>query len=206
MHPAYIWWKQAQEARRAHHESHCGDSAEAGEGPDEGGRHRGRHRGRHDHGRGSPFGGNPFGGNPFGGNPFEHMREHAEHAWAGGFGDHHHGPGGGLGVRRPLRFLAHKLDLREEQVTELAAILNELKTERAQAEVDDRRTVAGLADAVAAETFDDARAKEAGEARVKSAENLRQAVAKALGKIHALLDAEQRTQFAYLIRTGVLSL
>jgi Spy/CpxP family protein refolding chaperone len=102
--------------------------------------------------------------------------------------------------------LAHKLDLREEQVTELAAILNELKTERAQAEVDDRRTVAGLADAVAAETFDDARAKEAGEARVKSAENLRQAVAKALGKIHALLDAEQRARLAYLIRTGVLTL
>jgi Spy/CpxP family protein refolding chaperone len=102
--------------------------------------------------------------------------------------------------------LAHKLDLREEQVTELAAILNELKTERAQAEVDDRRTVAGLADAVAAEMFDDARAQQAGEARVKSAENLRLAVAKALGKIHALLDAEQRTRLAYLIRTGVLSL
>jgi Spy/CpxP family protein refolding chaperone len=188
MHPAYIWWKQAQEARRAHHESYCGD-----QGGDEG-RHRGHHRGHHGH------------GGPFGGNPFDHLREHAEQAWTGGFGDHHHGGGGGLGVRRPLRFLAHKLDLREEQVTELAAILNELKTERAQAEVDDRRTVAGLADAVAAETFDDARAKEAGEARVKSAENLRQAVAKALGKIHALLDAEQRSRFAYLIRTGVLSL
>jgi Spy/CpxP family protein refolding chaperone len=194
MHPAYIWWKQAQEARRSHHESHCGDHGE-----------RGRSRGRHHHGEPGHHGPSPFGENPFGGNPFEHLHQHAEHAWAGGFGDHH-GGGGGLGVRRPLRFLAHKLDLREEQVTELAAILNELKTERAQAEVDDRRTVAGLADAVAAETFDDARAKEAGEARVKSAENLRQAVAKALGKIHALLDSEQRSRFAYLIRTGVLSL
>ena len=47
---------------------------------------------------------------------------------------------GGFGVRRPLRFLAHKLELDEKQITELARILDELKTERAQAAVDDRRT------------------------------------------------------------------
>ena len=34
-------------------------------------------------------------------------------------------------MRRPLRFLAHKLDLDEKQVTELARILDELKIERA---------------------------------------------------------------------------
>src|SRR5207245_5643235 len=49
------------------------------------------------------------------------------------------GPGGGFGVRRPLRFLAHKLDLDEKPVVLLAGILDELKTERAQAAVDDRR-------------------------------------------------------------------
>jgi len=38
------------------------------------------------------------------------------------------GGGGGLGVRRPLRFLAHKLELRETQVASLAKILNDLKT------------------------------------------------------------------------------
>src|SRR5262245_16435497 len=54
-----------------------------------------------------------------------------------------------FGVRRPLRLLAYKLDLDAEQVSELARILNELKTERAQAEVDDRRTVATFADALA---------------------------------------------------------
>jgi len=119
---------------------------------------------------------------------------------------HHHDDGGGFGVRRPLRFLAHKLDLSESQVTELANILHDLKTERAQAEVDDRRTLAAFADAVAGNSFDEARAKEGGELRTKSAERLREAVTRALGRIHALLDDEQRGRLAYLIRTGVLSL
>ena len=44
--------------------------------------------------------------------------------------------GSGFGVRRPLRFLAHKLELDDRQIGELARILDELKTERAQAEVD----------------------------------------------------------------------
>ena len=48
-------------------------------------------------------------------------------------------PGGPFGVRRPLRFLAYKLDLDEAQTAELAAILDDLKTERAQAAVDQRR-------------------------------------------------------------------
>ena len=75
----------------------------------------------------------------------------------------------GFGVRRPLRFLAHKLDLNEKQVTELARILDELKIERAQAEVDDRRALAEFADSVAGETFDAAKADSAGERRIQSA-------------------------------------
>ena len=61
---------------------------------------------------------------------------------APGFGDEGFGPGGGFGVRRPLRFLAHKLDLDNDQVVQLARILDELKIERAQAAVDDRRALA----------------------------------------------------------------
>ncbi len=116
------------------------------------------------------------------------------------------GGGGAFGVRRPLRFLAYKLNLKEEQVAQLAKILDELKTERAQAAVDDRRTVAAFADAIGLEKFDEARAKEGGDLRVKSAERLRDAVVKALGRIHALLDSAQRAELAYLIRTGVLSI
>jgi Spy/CpxP family protein refolding chaperone len=112
--------------------------------------------------------------------------------------------GGGFGVRRPLRFLAHRLALNDDQLAEMARILDELKTERAQAEVDRRRSVAAFADALASDTFDAAKAGQGGEQRVKSAERLRDAVVKALQQIHAVLNAEQRVQLAYLIRTGTL--
>ncbi len=111
---------------------------------------------------------------------------------------------GSFGVRRPLRFMAHKLDLDDRQVAELAKILDELKTERAQAAVDRRRTVAAFADALAGDAFDAAKAAEGGALRVQSADRLREAVLKALGRIHALLNAEQRVRLAYLIRTGTL--
>jgi len=138
-----------------------------------------RHGGRHGHGPGYGGGGD----------------EEAE-----GFG------GGPFGVRRPLRFLAYKLELDEKQVAELARILDDLKTERAQGEVDRRRSLSGFADAVAGPTFDATRAKESAALRVATAERLRDAVTGALGRLHALLDNDQRERLAYLIRTGVLSL
>jgi Spy/CpxP family protein refolding chaperone len=112
--------------------------------------------------------------------------------------------GGGFGVRRPLRFLAYRLGLAEPQVEALAAILNDLKTERAQAAVDERRSLAAFADAMAGETFDEAATREAASRRTQSADAVHQAVARALAHIHALLDAEQRQKFAYLLRTGAL--
>ena len=120
--------------------------------------------------------------------------------WHGGGWGQGGGPGGGddgdgegfgggvFGVRRPLRFLAYKLELEERQVAELARVLDELKTERAQGEVDRRRSLTAFADAVGGEAFDEARAKEAGALRVSTAERLRDAVVKALGRIHALLE------------------
>ena len=138
--------------------------------------------------------------------------------WAGGYGRGGHGGGGpeegegegfgggAFGVRRPLRFLAYKLELDERQVAELAKILDELKTERAQAEVDRRRSLSAFADAVAGDTFDDGKAKQAAGARVATAERLRDAVTSALGRLHALLEKDQRERLAYLIRTGVLTL
>jgi hypothetical protein len=131
-----------------------------------------------------------------GGPPWEQVRR-----WAGG------GDGGGeFGVRRPLRFLAYKLELDEKQVGDLARILNELKTERAQAEVDERRTTAAFADAVGGGAFDEGKAGEGGALRVQSAEKLKNAVQKALREIHAVLSDEQRQRLAYLIRTGVVTL
>jgi Spy/CpxP family protein refolding chaperone len=114
--------------------------------------------------------------------------------------------GGAFGVRRPLRFLAYKLELNEEQVAALARILDDLKTERAQAAVDHRRTTAAFADAVAGESFDASAVTAAAASRVTSAERLRDAVVASLAKIHALLDPEQRAKLAYLLRTGALSM
>ncbi len=127
-------------------------------------------------------------------------------AGGGGGGDGDGFGGGAFGVRRPLRFLAYKLELDERQVAELARILDELKTERAQGEVDRRRTLSAFADAVGGETFDQARAKEAADLRVATAERLRAAVMKALAQIHGLLENDQRERLAYLIRTGALVL
>ncbi len=109
-------------------------------------------------------------------------------------------------MRRPLRFLAWKLQLDEAQVAEFATLLNELKTERAQAAVDDRRALTAFADAVAGETFEAARAAEAQRLRVQSAERLQGTILKTIEGMHARLDPEQRARLAYLIRTGTLLL
>lgn len=114
--------------------------------------------------------------------------------------------GGSFGVRRPLRFMAWKLELDEEQVDKMAAILADLKTERAQAAVDYQRSVGNFADVLAPETFDKEAAKTAANARVVTAERLRDAVVKALEKTHALLTPEQRKQLAYLLRSGQLTI
>lgn len=134
-------------------------------------------------------------------------RDPGTRSWEGPAEAMDEGPfGGGFGVRRPLRFLAHRLDLDDRQIGEMARILDELKTERAQAEVDRRRTLSAFADALSGEAFDDAKAREGGDLRGQSAERMRDAVLKALRQIHAVLNAEQRVQLAYLIRTGTLSL
>jgi len=117
---------------------------------------------------------------------------------------HHHYPGERFGVRRPLRFLAWKLGLDERQVPELATILNDLKTERAQAEVDDRRALALLADASEAETFDRDKAAEATRLRTQSAERVQSKVVESLTRIHQHLNPDQRARLAYLLRTGTL--
>ena len=112
--------------------------------------------------------------------------------------------GGPFGVRRPLRFLAHKLDLSEKQVDELAKVLSDLKTERAQAAVDQRRTTSAFADAMTDEAFDAAKVEAIADERVKSQERLRGAIVAALRRIHALLSPDQRSRIAYLLRTGAL--
>jgi Spy/CpxP family protein refolding chaperone len=145
--------------------------------------------------------------------PGHHQAEQFEDAGPGEFAGPWEGPSmrhgfgeDSFGVRRPLRFLAHKLELSDEQIAQLARILDELKTERAQASVDDRRTLADFADAISGDAFDSQRAASAGQRRADSAQRLREAVNKALEQLHALLNPQQRSRLSYLIRAGVLSL
>jgi Spy/CpxP family protein refolding chaperone len=190
MHPGFFgWWKKG-----------CGPSAHGPEDHASHGRGCGPGHHHHWHGGGDGAFAGWHGGPPWG----------RGHGPGGGHGPHHgppeHDEGGGFGVKRPLRFLAWKLELEEEQVKKLATILDDLKTERAQASVDNRRSIAGFAEAVESATFDEAKAKGAGDTRVMSAERLRDAVVQALSKIHAILDDEQRKRLAYLLRTGTLSI
>jgi Spy/CpxP family protein refolding chaperone len=111
----------------------------------------------------------------------------------------------GLGVRRPLRFLTWKLDLTSDQVAAVARILERLKIERAQAEVEQRRSASALADAMAADTFDSAAASVATEHRATSAGAVQAAVARSLGELHATLEPDQRRRLAMLIRTRAIT-
>ena len=113
---------------------------------------------------------------------------------------------GPFGVRRPLRFLAHKLELDEKQFGELARILDGLKTERAQAAVDDRRALSDFAEAMAGDAFDGAKMEAAAKRRVESTARVGEALSRSLREIHTLLSPQQRGRFAYLVRTGVLTL
>ncbi len=195
MHPGIVSWWHGQRAGHGHPGHGHPGHGHPGHGHLS---HRHSGYGHADHGCGShgwaAASCGPAGG---GGGGFD---EGEGGGGGGGFDD----GGGGFGVRRPLRFLAYKLGLDDRQVAELARVLNELKTERAQAEVDRRRTVAAFADAIAGEMFDATRASEGGQLRVTSAERLRTAVVTALQEIHGLLDEDQRKRLAYLIRTGTL--
>ena len=139
-----------------------------------------------------------------------HGTTHPFRPWEGRFasGSGHYASMGSssFGVRRPLRFLAYKLDLDEAQVGAMARILDELKTERAQADVDARRAASAFAESVEGSSFDEVKAAEGATSRAGGAERVRAAVVKALREIHAVLSPEQRTRLAYLIRTGALSL
>lgn len=121
----------------------------------------------------------------------------------GGGGDDD--PGAGLGVRRPLRYLAWKLDLTAEQLEGAARILERLKIERAQAAVDQRRSAADLADAIEHEAFDNTQADAATEKRVSAALAVQRAVAKALAELHGILEPDQRRRLAMLIRTRAIT-
>ena len=113
---------------------------------------------------------------------------------------------GGFGVRRPLRYLGYQLDLDEDQMRKVAAILDRLKVEREQGSLDEKKTVSELANIVTKEDVSVDELREVLKPRIDSAGRLQLAVARAMLEMVALLDADQREEFAYLLRNGTLHL
>ena len=111
-----------------------------------------------------------------------------------------HGSGGPLGGRRPLRFLARRLGLDDDQIATLARVLGDLKIEREQMALDSRRAAARFADALAADEFDEKRVSEAQTIRADAQKRYIDAFARGLRDIHAALTPEQRSRMSLLLR------
>jgi hypothetical protein len=119
---------------------------------------------------------------------------------------HHDSGGSGFGVRRPLRYLTHHLELDESQVRRMATVLNSLKTEREQVVLDEKRTVAAMANLLESGTPTLDEVREVLDVRVKSAELLKEETAKSVVAISDFLDEDQRQEFIKLLLTNSFSL
>ena len=113
---------------------------------------------------------------------------------------------GGFGVRRPLRYLSYHLDLDESQRRQLAACFERIKLEREQAELDHKKTDVSLAAEFMRVEVSVEDLRQAQAPRAQADANLQTVVAKELYEIASILDAEQREEFAHLLRTGVIKL
>ena len=106
----------------------------------------------------------------------------------------------------PLRHLTYRLDLNESPKRRMATALNQLKTEREQVELIEKRTVAALASLLEAGTPTLAEAKEVLNDRVDSAEHLRDETAKAVVANSDFLDDDQRDKSIEMLLTGAIAL
>ena len=135
---------------------------------------------------------------------------HRRHEFARTHGRHGPGHGArggrGMGMRRPLRFLISRLDLDDDQAAKASKILDDLRLERQQADLDRRRAQAAIADLFAADTLDTAALQQAAEVRVTAATRERDAGVAAVTRLHAALTAEQRLKLSTVLRESPLSL
>lgn len=111
-----------------------------------------------------------------------------------------------FGVRRPLRYLTYHLDLDASQTRKVAAILNRLKTEREQAALDEKRTVAAIADLMTGDAPATEQLDAALRPRLDSADRLRQEIGRAIRELYDALDPDQRERLADLLRSGTLTM
>ncbi len=111
-----------------------------------------------------------------------------------------------FGVRRPLRYLAWKLELSEEQTRALVEVLDRLKTAYGQSKLDRDRSTSDIASLFGAASFDADRIDVALEGRTNATRTLNGELSAALRRIFELLDENQRREFAYLLRSGGFTL
>lgn len=134
--------------------------------------------------------------------PHHHNHHHGP-PWRRGRGHgpgHGPGPGGPFGGRRPMRFLARRLDLSDEQFRKVAAVLSALRVARKQAGLDRQRTMARYAEALEASPLDTTALGAAQKQQRDAADALHAAFSAALASLHALLDDEQRAELALMLR------
>ena len=146
---------------------------------------------------GGPCGGgyeHGLGGGGFGGPPWARLRR-----W-GWFGDQR--GGGGIGRSFWLRALFARLDTTPGQEREIRAAIEDLSDRARDAKAGLPDTRENVSKAIAGDTFDTA-AFEAVSARFDAtAEKLKDALASALKRIHAVLDPKQRERLAEIVSKG----
>lgn len=119
---------------------------------------------------------------------------------------HYKGGSAGFGIRRPLRYLVHRLDLDDSQTRRMAAVLNQLKTEREQAQLDEKRTVTAVAELMSEDTPTLDEVQAALKPRIDSVEKLNTEVAKAVVAISDFLDEDQKDEFVSLLLAESITL
>ena len=136
-----------------------------------------------------------------------------QYAYAGHTNHHHHhesrwhsSRGSDFGVRRPLRYLSHRLDLDDSQVRRMASVLNQLKTAREQAALDEKRSIAALAELLADGTPTLEQCRQTLGSRLGTTKQLNEETAKGIVAISDLLDDDQREEFTNLLLTGSFAL
>jgi Spy/CpxP family protein refolding chaperone len=102
-------------------------------------------------------------------------------------------------VKRPLRFLIHKLDLTEEQTMVVADVISDFRIERDQADVDRRRAKKALVRAFDEDEFDDEIARDALEQQLQAQRAVSDSFLQSLQRIHAVLEPAQRTKLGFLL-------
>ncbi len=130
------------------------------------------------------------------GAPARH-RHHSMYTWSSG---------PTFGMRRPLRHLAWKLNLTEAQLREIVEVLDALKTAYSQARLDQDRSTSEIAAVFSTPEFNAERVSTALATRTQASDVLNQELLRAVRRIFEVLNADQRQEFAYLLRSGAFVL